>query len=335
MKKLIIVLLLVVIIPQLAGAQTAINPTILAQLQARIIELTRMIEVLKAQLANQTPSTTPAWIPIGDNKPPVITSVSGPTSLGPNASGVWQVAATDPEGSALTYTVTWGDLSTPTIQSTNSFSHFYSTPGNYYLTFVVTDRGGKSVRGNAAVFVSTREVSAITGNADISVVDNVTDQKLIGASITLINLSAQPAGTGVTRADSDVIFNNLPVGVYTAGAVAVGYKVGQITFTVVRDQTVKPVVRLEKIPVLPLTVSVKSSNDSALKNASVMIYNESGLVATRLTNDAGLATFSNLPSGHTYRAEITRLGYAKPNSQSTTLSGGVSTSLNFILNPIH
>src|SRR3990167_5624989 len=43
------------------------------------------------------------------NRPPTISSFSGPTTLAVNVSGTWTIQASDPENGQLTYSITWGD----------------------------------------------------------------------------------------------------------------------------------------------------------------------------------------------------------------------------------
>jgi hypothetical protein len=101
------------------------------------------------------------------NKPPVISGVSGPTSLPVNYSGIWTVKAYDPENGSLNYYVVWGDEEqmyldntgtsvSPTaksIQQSATFSHYYSKAGVYNPTFVVNDDKGNSAKTSISVNV--------------------------------------------------------------------------------------------------------------------------------------------------------------------------------------
>lgn len=87
-------------------------------------------------------------------KPPVITEVTGPTSLKINQKGSWQVRASDPDKDALSFSVAWGDgsVSAPSISSQTdtggwfaSFeNHSYPLKYDYPVTFIVTDSKGLS-----------------------------------------------------------------------------------------------------------------------------------------------------------------------------------------------
>ena len=99
------------------------------------------------------------------NKPPVISSFSGPTTLAVNASGTWMIQASDPENQSLSYSITWGDeylvplpyasmgaMSEAFVQTT-TFTHAYANAGTYTVTITVRDAAGKDARASATVQV--------------------------------------------------------------------------------------------------------------------------------------------------------------------------------------
>lgn len=97
---------------------------------------------------------------------PVISAFSGPTLLGINEMGTWNITAADPENGTLKYSIMWGDEWTNAdasnkalapsagIQQTTSFTHSYSRAGTYTVALTVTDATGKSARATATVQVS-------------------------------------------------------------------------------------------------------------------------------------------------------------------------------------
>lgn len=100
----------------------------------------------------------------GNNLPPSISGVSGPTTLKIGETGTWSVRASDPENGPLSYSVIWGDesimasggVASPTaaaIQQSVTFTHSYATAGTYYPTFIVTDNFGQTSQTRISVNV--------------------------------------------------------------------------------------------------------------------------------------------------------------------------------------
>jgi peptidoglycan hydrolase-like protein with peptidoglycan-binding domain len=98
------------------------------------------------------------------NKAPVISGLSGPTTLQEDISGTWTVNAKDPEGGTLSYQVWWGDenvyasnytTAAPAREFTQStsFSHTYSNPGTYTVSVTVRDSGGAEAKTTTTVHV--------------------------------------------------------------------------------------------------------------------------------------------------------------------------------------
>lgn len=110
------------------------------------------------------PLASCSCVPISQNQPPVISGVSGPTTLNQGETGTWTVQASDPEQGVLTYSVVWGDEITVYTTSSNTsrsstytqtatFTHSYSNVGNYNPTFTVTDNQGLSAKTSVSVNV--------------------------------------------------------------------------------------------------------------------------------------------------------------------------------------
>lgn len=107
---------------------------------------------------------------------PVISNVSGSTSLNVNQQGTWTVNASDPSGKTLTYTVAWGDtlstcasrtycaVSSPAIvtQQTATFTHTYKVAGTYTPTFTVINSSGQSAKTTKTVVVGNVTTPSIT-----------------------------------------------------------------------------------------------------------------------------------------------------------------------------
>lgn len=109
------------------------------------------------------------------NKPPVISSFSGPTTLALNTTGTWTIKASDPENGQLTYQVWWGDehIYSPANASTVSarefiqsttFTHSYANAGTYTVSIVVRDSAGQEAKTSTTVRVGS-ETTACTQEA--------------------------------------------------------------------------------------------------------------------------------------------------------------------------
>lgn len=99
------------------------------------------------------------------NKAPVISGLSGPSTLSEDSTGTWTVKAKDPEGGTLSYQVWWGDenvyasnytTATAAREFTQSttFSHAYSNPGTYTVSVTVRDAAGNEAKTTTSVKVT-------------------------------------------------------------------------------------------------------------------------------------------------------------------------------------
>ncbi len=103
------------------------------------------------------------------NKPPVISGISGPTTLIVNQTGTWSIQASDPEGQTLSYKIRWGDedkypmtssqigaaRADSSVQST-TFTHTYSAVGIYTVMIEAKDTSGATTQSSVTVNVGTR-----------------------------------------------------------------------------------------------------------------------------------------------------------------------------------
>lgn len=111
---------------------------------------------------NSKPYCT-AWFDSSTNKPPTVSSFSGPTVLKVGENGTWNIRASDPENGTLSYNITWGDEVANTYASSldrsftqsTTFTHSYSRVGTYTVTITVRDEAGKSATATATVRVSS------------------------------------------------------------------------------------------------------------------------------------------------------------------------------------
>ena len=113
------------------------------------------------------PSRCLEYFGTASNKPPTISSFSGPTTLAVNQSGTWTINASDPENGQLTYSVSWGDEYVPAgsnlasnapwnYTQTTTFTHSYSSTGTYTVVMYVRDAFGKEAKTSSTVRVGDR-----------------------------------------------------------------------------------------------------------------------------------------------------------------------------------
>jgi peptidoglycan hydrolase-like protein with peptidoglycan-binding domain len=86
----------------------------------------------------------------GYNSAPAVSNISGATSVNVGQTSTWSVNVSGNNSSYVTVHANWGDNNTSNnsdtqqgygSQSLYSFSHTYTTPGNYTLTVSVTENG--------------------------------------------------------------------------------------------------------------------------------------------------------------------------------------------------
>lgn len=97
------------------------------------------------------------------SKAPIINGIDSPTTLNVNQTGTWTIRATDPNNGTLSYSVDWGDtayiaspnasVSSSAYYQTTTFTHSYSSPGTYTVTFTVTNSAGMSTKTTSTVRV--------------------------------------------------------------------------------------------------------------------------------------------------------------------------------------
>jgi len=136
--------------------------------------------------------------------PPVITGITGPTSLSTGAQGTWTLTLNTVSSTYVTTTVRWGDENTygyaqnvqPTTllqnQQTITLTHTYSVPGTYAITFTVVSPSGTSV--------STATV--VVGGGGTSYLSLASLNPTSGRPGTVVTLS----GSGFSSSDNTVHF---------------------------------------------------------------------------------------------------------------------------------
>jgi peptidoglycan hydrolase-like protein with peptidoglycan-binding domain len=130
-----------------------------------------------------------AWLQVGDEQgchvawqcakdetlklggPPKIERIDGPLQLFIGEKGTWNVTALDPDGSALVYSVTWGDegttnllellagYSAPAFSPSPSLFHSFLRAGIFSPTITVRDVGGETTTGSLSITVVPKPAS--------------------------------------------------------------------------------------------------------------------------------------------------------------------------------
>ena len=131
----------------------------------------RTRERVRANCGFPTPVPPTPIPPRSSNLSPVISGVSGPTTLNTGQSGTWTVTARDPENGPLSYNVVWGDeasfsvmefrmpSASEQVKQTATFTHTYFNEGVYTPIFYVTDDHESSAKTSISVNVGGTVIS--------------------------------------------------------------------------------------------------------------------------------------------------------------------------------
>lgn len=191
------------------------------------ITVARDYKILVCDEGTETPAgkylcdmsdTTFSMVQAGGSNSPIISGVSGPTSLIVGQSGTWTVNARDPNGGTLSYSVNWGDESsalTPTSSGgqTASFTHTYTRQGVFNPIFTVSNSSGSqrtSVSvdvGGAPVPVTELLISPVQG-LDRSVILGANDTEFAQIILDATN-ATEDIRVITTRIFADVITGDL------------------------------------------------------------------------------------------------------------------------------
>ncbi len=99
-----------------------------------------------------------------DKAAPVITSLTGSSTVQVGQTETVTVNAFDPQNGALSYSVDWGDsgvigtimsaLTQPVFVQSSTFTHVYNTPGTYTANFTVENSAGKKATASLTITVT-------------------------------------------------------------------------------------------------------------------------------------------------------------------------------------
>ena len=111
------------------------------------------------------PPVVPPQKPAPQSNAPVISGLDTPTTIAVGQMGTWSVHASDPQGSALSYSIDWGDspavpagytatMAAPQFTQSASFTHTYSAAGTYTIRATVQDALGLTAQTSVTVLVT-------------------------------------------------------------------------------------------------------------------------------------------------------------------------------------
>ena len=138
------------------------------------------------------------------NLRPIITSMTTPTVLKVGETGTWEIKATDPQNSTLTYGVDWGDNAVqPLAQSdravflqTSTFTHSYAKAGKYNIKFSVSNSAGIQTTTTTTV----RVIGEVVTDNRTPVIKSLNGAKtiLVGQTETVTVKAYDPQNTALT-----------------------------------------------------------------------------------------------------------------------------------------
>ncbi|MDD4599521.1 hypothetical protein SDC9_03962 [bioreactor metagenome] len=194
-------------------------------------------------------------------------------------------------------------------------------PGNYKFTVAYSGKEMKSLAVSVAdgsTSNSTVVLPASGGNIVAMIIDAVSKAVINGAAVELKS-GSNVIDTKTTGSDGTAVFSGLTAGsTYTVAASAANYSGKSVNTAVADKETVAAAIALT-----PqgggANITVKDDSNAPLSGAAVSVT-VNGQPQTAVTDDYGVAAFTNLPVG-TYTFIATKADY-NSNTISTTITGG-------------
>lgn len=244
----------------------------------------------------------------GNNLPPVVSGVSGPTALKVGETGTWTVKAYDPEGGSLSYSIVWGDEGASTVaspgvtkemlvQNTATFTHTYYGAGTYTPVFYVTDDRGQQARTSMSVVVGggTITISSYSFYLWDRMISEV--QEGIDFTTTILNTPTLPVSADVLPAvlkkpyDTAVLFkkslsNNPSFSASADQAISLAYQTQQLQTQGNLPSVINILGQLKTLltamklvpPTKPPAPIITSISSASAKIGDQMVINGSGFI---------------------------------------------------------
>ncbi len=155
--------------------------------------------------------TTPAVI---DNNAPVITSLSGATTINVGQTEVVTINATNHNNGALSYTADWGDTTIvaksllavteqPVYVQSATLSHVYNTAGTYNATFTVENSNG--IKTSSSMKIT---VLAVIADTTAPIISNVITT-VNASNVTVAWTTNEPATSSIFYSINTPVDTNL------------------------------------------------------------------------------------------------------------------------------
>ncbi|MGZ4790357.1 MAG: PKD domain-containing protein [Ilumatobacteraceae bacterium] len=258
--------------------------------------------------------TTPIVANGKPNTPPTVSVTNTPTSGTAPLDTGFTIAATDPDGDALSYKIDFGDGSSVVqgVVSAIPIHHVYTAPGTYTARTEVTD-GKVGVVRTARITVALSEPLKANAGDDLTGVTNSSVSFDGTASVPRAAISSYSwdFGDGSTGAGSTIGHVYTAPGTYTA---TLTVRSGAQTST----DTTKVVIATPP-PAEGLFVTVKGGGQP-LAGATVVVIKPDGTRTSAATAGDGVATLHGLADG-TVTAYVWDDGY-QPQAVTGTVASG-------------
>lgn len=137
--------------------------------------------------------TTPATNVVNDK--PIVTSITGTTSVKIGEQATVTISATDPQNKTLTYGVDWADGNTvaqTAFSGTITLNHTYSKLGTYIAKFTIVNSDSKQVVYPMKIVVTTATVTDTTAPVISDIATNIS-----GSTVLITWKTDEPATSNV------------------------------------------------------------------------------------------------------------------------------------------
>ena len=155
------------------------------------------------------PGSGTATETVNDRPPTVTVSNVSPNPANTGATVTVTFSATDPDGTIASFTVNWGDTTTPdTLPGTaTSDTHMYTSPGGFTITVTATDNSGSTGQATGSVTIQTP-----VGVPTVTVNSPTPNPANTGATVTVtFTVTSTVTVTGLTVNWGDGTINALVV----------------------------------------------------------------------------------------------------------------------------